>query len=186
MLFFIILSFCLSAQESATQTDQGTTTENNLAINSTGDNNPNPISVDGGIGLQDYLVVIFVLILVIGALYGVLKVIKRVGGTRFGVDNDLIHILSTKTLKGTTALHLIEVGKQIFLVGATDHSINSIAEITEQETKDMIALNLSAEDVKHKTFFQYFSEKLKENRLSNDGDQATTSLKTNKDRLEKF
>ena len=75
----------------------------------------------------------------------VLKFIKKVGGNRVGLDNDLIHVISTKMLKGTTALHLIEVGNQIFLIGATDNSINSIAEITDQESKDMVALNLSSD-----------------------------------------
>lgn len=141
------------------------------------------------IGPTDYLVVVLVLILVIGALYLVLKFIRKVGGSRIGIDNDLIHVISTRALKGTTALHLVEVGNQIFLIGATDSSINTISEITDKESKDMIALNLSVDNLENRSFIQYFTDKLKKNNITNDGNQkeeATPDINTQRDKLDRF
>lgn len=147
-----------------------------------------PVDNNELLGTTDYLVVVLVLILVIVALYFVLKFVKKIGGSRLGIDNDLIHILSTKALKGTTALHLIEVGNQVFLVGATDTSINAISEITDQESKDMISLNLSVDNEENKTFMQFFTDKLNKNStvVKDNELEATPDLKTQKEKLDRF
>ena len=95
-------------------------------------------------------------------------------------------MISTRALKGTTALHLIEVGNQVFLVGATDSSINRIAEITDQESKDMIKLNQSTDEVGSKTFVQFFTDKLKAFNSVSVQSEANNELKTQKDKLDRF
>lgn len=161
--------------------------ETTLQINAEGTPRPVVTVEDNPIGITDYLVVVLVLVVVLIALYFVLKLIRKIGGSRIGIDNDLIHVISTRALKGTTALHLVEVGKQIFLIGATDTSVNSIAEITEQETKDMIALNLSVDNTENKTFVQFFAEKLQNLNGSTGQEQAKKpDLKTQKEKLDRF
>lgn len=145
------------------------------------------VEVDNPIGLTEYLRVAAVLVFVILLLYIVLRIIRKVAGSRVGVDNDLIHIVSTKVLKGTTAMHLIEVGNQVFLVGATDNSINGIAEITDQESKDMIKLNLSVDNEETKTFAQMLGDQLKKlNITGHSGIKADPDIVTNRDKLKKF
>lgn len=188
MIFFLITPFLGFSQE---RVDEST-----LLINTPDSTTQtvNPVADQTQVGdnellnTTDYLVVVLVLILVIVALYFVLKFVKKVGGARLGIDNDLIHVLSTKALKGTTALHLIEVGNQIFLVGATDSSVNAISEITDQESKDMISLNLSVDNEENKTFVQFFTEKLNKNSSVKQGEdlEATPDLQTQKEKLDRF
>ena len=181
--FFIFSIFTLYSQENINESD--------LLINSPDtENNQTQTEINNGdlLGTTDYLVVVLVLIIVIIGLYFVLKLVKKIGGSRLGIDNDLIHVLSTKALKGTTALHLIEVGNQIFLVGATDSSINRISEITDQESKDMIALNLSVDNEENKTFFQFLSDKLNKNQsvTSEATEHSKPDLNTQKEKLDRF
>ncbi|MBN2618872.1 MAG: flagellar biosynthetic protein FliO [Spirochaetales bacterium] len=180
LLILFIISLNIFSQEKIDETTLKIN-QNAVQTQTEGTNINNPISI------TDYLMVILVLVFVVGILYFVLRFIKRVGGSRIGLDNDLIHVVSTKMLKGTNGLHLIEVGKQIFLIGATDSSINRIAEITDQETKDMIALNLSVDNVENKSFIQFFTEKLQKNsNLNEKTAEINPDIVTNKEKLERF
>lgn len=186
LFFFILINLSLFTQENLSDGATDRVDETTLSMSTDSGANQSAVNVDNAIGIRDYLLVVFVLLFVIGALYFVLKIVKRVGGHRVGIDNDLIHVISTRALKGTTALHLVEVGRQIFLVGATDHSINSIAEITEKETKDMIALNLSADNVPQTSFFQFFTDKLKGGSVNSSQEEATPTIKTQKEKLDRY
>jgi len=183
VIFLFSINFTIFSQE-GNETKRDEVDETKLSLTENANNTPE--LGNNTVGVRDYLVVVFVLILVIAALYFVLKVIKKVGGNRVGLDNDLIHVISTKALKGTTALHLVEVGNQVFLIGATDNSINPIAEITDKETRDMISLNLSSDNVPQTSFFQFFSDKLKSNNIEESSEQATPKVQTNKDKLDRY
>lgn len=186
LLLYIFITFSIFSQDNtAEKSGVERVDETTLIINDGGNNQP-IINTDNTIGISDYLIVILVLLLVIGALYFVLRIVKKIGGNRIGLDNDLIHVISTKALRGTTALHLVEVGTQIFLIGATDSSINSIAEITEKESKDMISLNLSTDNVPQTSFFKNFTDKLNLNNKVYSRDKATPVINTNKDKLDRY
>lgn len=186
-LLFILLFVCSFFVFSQERVDEST-----LLINGAEETNQiqNQDSLNNNelLGTTDYLVVVLVLVFVIIALYFVLKFIKKIGGSRLGIDNDLIHILSTKALKGTTALHLVEVGNQIFLIGATDTNINAISEITDQESKDMISLNLSVDNEDNKTFMQFFTDKLNKNStiIDENDSESAPDIKTQKEKLDRF
>ncbi|MGL1894688.1 MAG: flagellar biosynthetic protein FliO [Spirochaetaceae bacterium] len=198
-LLFILLFFSISLYSQETEVDK-TPDENStekvnplrvdettLKINTPADQVPEgqaPLQVNP-IGATEYLRVVLILVFVLLALYFVLKFIKKVGGARIGIDNDLIHVISTRALKGSTALHLIEVGTQIFLVGASDSNVNSIAEITDQESKDRIALNLSTEAAGSKSFVQYFTDKLNINN-GTVAPEEEPNIKTQKEKLDRF
>ncbi len=142
------------------------------------------------VAFTDYLRVVLILVFVIIVLYFVLRFLKKVGGNRIGLDNDQINVLSTKVLKGNTALHLVEVGTQVFLIGATDSSVNGISEITDKESIDIIKLESSKDEGLTQSFVQMFSNKMKKKDSGNSVDQASSNplnnINIDKEKLNKF
>ncbi|UCF97656.1 MAG: flagellar biosynthetic protein FliO [Spirochaetaceae bacterium] len=90
----------------------------------------------------DFLRMVLILAAVVGVIYLIFWLLKR-GLRRQLPQNDLIQLLGTRNLSGNRALHLVELGKQVFLVGAAEGSISLISEIRNQETLDSIALERS-------------------------------------------
>jgi len=82
---------------------------------------------------------IIALLLVVGIIYLVFFFLKRGFGKRI-VENAQIKILGSKIISGSKAVHLIEVGGLIYLIGSANESINLIAEITDKEARDIIKL----------------------------------------------
>ena len=179
LILFLIFTGIINSQERVDETT--------LKINpDVTVNTPNTPTITT-IGVRDYLVMIFVLIMVLALLYFVLKIVKIIGGNRIGLDNDLINVISTKALKGTTALHLVEVGKQVFLIGATDSSINSIAEITDKESRDAIVLESSGENSSSESFIQMLTKKLKKNNIQDTEEtKAPINVQSQKEKLNRF
>jgi len=134
------------AQETATVVDRPA--ENELLLNTTPDD-PAVLQVpeDGGmpgVGFGDFLRVIIVLLIVIALIYAFVWLLKKFTGTK-AVGADVIKLYSTQPLKGDTSLHLVEVGKSIYLIGSSGNSVNLISEINDKESIDEIRLNASLE-----------------------------------------
>lgn len=91
------------------------------------------------ISTWDFLRMVLILGGVVGLVYIFFFLLKR-GLGRKKFENDLIHILGSTSLSGNKALHLIEVGNSIFLVGSAESGVALIAEIEDQESKDHIKL----------------------------------------------
>lgn len=85
----------------------------------------------------DFVRMILVLGGVIGAIYGVFFLLKKMGNPR-SQPNNLITLLSTQNLQGSRALHLIEVGNEVFLVGSADGGVRLISRIEDGETLDQV------------------------------------------------
>lgn len=90
-------------------------------------------------GLRDLLRMVLVLGLVVVAIYGVFHILRRSSRVS-GSDDDLISVLGSRALPGNRSLHLVEVGRQVFLVGASERSVELVAEIGDQESLDEIRL----------------------------------------------
>jgi len=90
----------------------------------------------------DFVRMILVLGAVVGVIYLLFFILKK-GSRRKFLDNELIDIIGSKDLSGGKAVHLIKVGESIFLIGASDNSINLISRITEKETLDSLKLEVS-------------------------------------------
>lgn len=90
-------------------------------------------------GLWDLVRMVIVLGLVVVAIYGVFHLLRK-NGDGAGSDDDLISVLGTRGLPGNRSLHLVEVGRQVFLVGASDRSVELVAEINDKESLDAIRL----------------------------------------------
>ena len=76
---------------------------------------------------------------VILLIYLVYYLLKKAGGPKYQ-GNNLIRILSTQNLHGSRALHLVEVGNEVFLVGSADSSVRLVSAISDKETLDQIKL----------------------------------------------
>ena len=74
------------------------------------------------------------LIVVVGLIAAVWYVMKRIQRSRYPAldergGSSVIDVLATTSLGPNRTLHLVRVGEEIVLVGATDHSVNAVARI---------------------------------------------------------
>jgi flagellar protein FliO/FliZ len=100
------------------------------------------VQLEGGLTsftLWDFLRMFLVLGGVIAAIYGVFYVLKRMGNPRMQ-GNTLISVISTQNLQGNRALHLVEVGNEVFLVGSSEGGVELVSRIEDRETLDQIRL----------------------------------------------
>jgi flagellar protein FliO/FliZ len=135
----------------------------------------------------DFLRMVLILAAVVAVIYLIFWILKR-GVRRQLPQNDLIHLLGTRNLSGNRALHLVEMGKQVFLVGSAEGSISLISEIRDQETLDSIALERSQLETRApQGFAQFFQTILKTGKQRESSVGATIDfMKQQRQRLEKL
>jgi flagellar biosynthetic protein FliO len=104
-----------------------------------GDDAPGSIN---SFGIWDFVRMVIVLGIVIVIIYVVFYLLKRASGGRLE-NSPLIRVLGSHALPGNKALHLVEVGRQVFLIGVADNSISFISEISDQESLDELRLAAS-------------------------------------------
>jgi len=91
----------------------------------------------------DYVRMVLSLLAVIGAIYGVFYLMKRFGTTVPPQQSRFLNVHASQTLGKGKALHLVQVGHQVFLVGASDSQVNLISKIEDKETLDSLSLEKS-------------------------------------------
>lgn len=89
-------------------------------------------SVGAGFGIWGFIRMILILLLLVGALYGVLRIIRK-ANPRFAQDDGKIKIVSSKALVPGKMLYIVETGGKRLLIGSSDHSVNLISELNEAE-----------------------------------------------------
>ena len=94
-------------------------------------------------GAGDFIRMVLVLALVVLSIYVLFYFLKRAGGHGDRSDSSL-RLLGTTTLQGSRAVHLVEVGGRVFLVGSAEQSVNLISELQDQETIDQLLLEHGA------------------------------------------
>ena len=94
-------------------------------------------------GAGDFIRMVLVLALVVLSIYVLFYFLKRAGGHGDRADKSL-RLLGTTTLQGSRAVHLIEVGGRVFLVGSAEQSVNLISELQDRETIDQLLLEHGA------------------------------------------
>ncbi|MCL2791622.1 MAG: flagellar biosynthetic protein FliO [Spirochaetaceae bacterium] len=87
----------------------------------------------------DVIRMILILVFVIACIYGLFFVLKKAGVQKFKEDN-LINIISSRSLATGKTMHIVEVGNHIMVIGAADNSISTLFEVTDKETIDNIRL----------------------------------------------
>lgn len=124
--------------------------EQTLSVDTTEGNTPNLTNNISSFTLWDVLRMVLVLGAVLGVIYLLFYLLKK--ASRPVKDSgSLIDLLATRNLTNSSAVHLIKVGSQIFLVGAGDTGVRLVSEITDKDTLDRIALEES-EDAGSRSF----------------------------------
>ncbi|HWH14863.1 MAG TPA: flagellar biosynthetic protein FliO, partial [Miltoncostaeaceae bacterium] len=92
------------------------------------------------------------LLVVVGLILAVWWGMKRMQRGRMpaagGPAGTLVDVVSTTPLGPTRFLHLIRVGDELILVGATDHAVTPVARIGGEEALGMLGGEMSAEDLR--------------------------------------
>jgi flagellar protein FliO/FliZ len=151
--------FCLTAQESGneqTETSEITTVdETELLIEDTQtgtDLVPEERNLNS-FGMWDFVRMIIILAAVVGVIYLIFFLLKRTANPKMQ-NNELMRVLSTQTIANNRSLHLVEVGRQIFLIGVGDNSVNLVSEITDKESIDELRLRISEQTSGEKRRFK--------------------------------
>lgn len=92
-----------------------------------------------GVTTWDFVRMLLVLAAVVAVIYVVFRVIRK-SGRRSAVENDLITVLGSRTLAGSRGLHLVRVGKSVYLVGSSESSVGLVSRVDDQETVDELLL----------------------------------------------
>ena len=99
----------------------------------------------------DLVRMVLVLAIVVGLIYLVFYLLKRAGNGRT-VRNDLIKVIGTQQLSGNRAIYLMQVGTQVFMIGAGSESITLLGEITDKETVDAMVLAAAEANPSRRSF----------------------------------
>jgi flagellar protein FliO/FliZ len=185
------------AQESGAVSNQGESTveqspvsppEESLPILGGEEEASEPVDEAGPlVSSWDFLRMILILAAVVAVIYFVFYLLKR-GLRRQLPQNELIHLLGTRSLSGNRALHLVELGKQVFLVGSAEGGISLISEIRSRETLDTIALERAeSQSGTAQGFAKVFQSLLKTGKREGAGAGETIDfMKQQRQRLEKL
>ncbi len=132
----------------------------------------------------DFLRMLLILAAVVGVIYLLFHLLKR-GFRRQLPQNELIRVLGSRSLSGNRALHLVAMGRSVFLVGAAESGISLIAEIKDQETLDQIRLE-SSQVLSPQGFAQFFQSLWKPGAKRNPTGDSLEVLKQQRQRLQKM
>ena len=169
----VVMALALAAQPLAAQAKQNSGTAGNghaaeaakQPVNETDLLIPDNARAGGGNGAQggqgiasavstwDFVRMLLILAGVVVAIYLLFWLLRRGSGKKIQ-ENDLIRVLGSRSLSGSRALHLVEVGKSVYLVGSSDGSVGLISEITDKESLDSVRLKVAEETPAARRSFQ--------------------------------
>jgi flagellar protein FliO/FliZ len=89
--------------------------------------------------LAYFLRMLVVLALVLAAIYGVYRLMKKAAGPKTA-ESSAVKILASSSLGPGKMLHVVALGSKGYLIGATDSSVNLVAEIADKEYLDALEL----------------------------------------------
>lgn len=93
----------------------------------------------GSSTLAYFLRMIVVLALVLAAIYGVYRLLKRFTRPKLA-DDSAVKVLASTSLGQGKALHVVSLGSKAYLIGATDSSVSLVAEVEDKDFIDSLAL----------------------------------------------
>ncbi|HET6485399.1 MAG TPA: flagellar biosynthetic protein FliO [Spirochaetia bacterium] len=140
----------------------------------------------GGVSTWDFVRMLLILAAVVGVIYLLFWLLRRGAGRRIQ-ENSLIRVLGSRNLAGNRSLHLVEVGKSVFLVGAADGGVDLISEIKDQESLDAVHLSAAEERPSaRRTFQQTLGEIFRPAKSSISLTESVGLLRRQRDRLRKL
>jgi flagellar protein FliO/FliZ len=129
---------------------------------------------------------ILILAAVVGLIYLLFWVLRKGTGRRIQ-NNDMIRVLGSRSLSGSKALHLVEVGASVFLVGASDGGVELISQITDKESLDAVHLKAAEQrPAQRRTFQDVLADIFKPARKPFSLAESVDMLKRQRDRLHRL
>jgi len=139
-----------------------------------------------GVSTWDFLRMLIILACVVGVIYLLFWILRRSSGKKIQ-ENDLIRVLGSRSLAGNRALHLVEVGGCVYLVGASDGGVQLISEITDKESLDSVRLKAAEQPASAvRSFPQILSEIFRPARKPVSLGEGIGFLRGQRDRLKKL
>jgi flagellar biogenesis protein FliO len=103
-------------------------------------------------GLSDLLRMVLVLLMVVGAVYGVVAFLRRRIPATVGESDSPIRVLASRNLGANKDLHAVMIGPKVIIVGGGEASLRLITTVEDQETIDELILAASAVEPRQRTF----------------------------------
>ncbi len=113
--------------------------ETTLAIGDAAADRKADTSAVGSTTFSYFLRMLVVLALVVAAIYGIYRLMRRVARPKT-VEDDSIRLLATKSLGPGKAVHVIGMGAKAYLIGAAEAAISLLAQIDDKEFVDELFL----------------------------------------------
>jgi flagellar protein FliO/FliZ len=89
-----------------------------------------------------FIRMILVLALVLGAIYGVYRLMRRMSRPQ-GAEDSTVKILASTNLGPGKKLHVVGLGEKAYLIGVTETAVSLIAEVQDKEFVDALTLKAS-------------------------------------------
>ena len=167
ILIIIVATFAargVTAQDKATQPkDLGEETP----IGRAADTGPSGASVAAApadsaaqtplVSTWDFVRMLLVLAAVVGAIYVILRLLKR-GSRRLSGDDGLIRVIGSRALSGGRSLHLVQVGTNLFLIGSSEGGVSLVSQIADKESVDSILLAAGEQEGPRKGFAELLAD----------------------------
>lgn len=83
---------------------------------------------------------VLVLLMVVGAVYGVVTLLRRRVGTEADDSDSPIRVLASRNLGGNRDLHVVMIGKRVMLLGGGESGVQLLTTVEDQETIDELVL----------------------------------------------
>ena len=146
----------------------------------------------GPSNLSYFIRMILVLALVLGVIWLVFRLMKKVGKQKLS-GGDAIKVLAQASLGTGKAVHLIGLGQKAWLVGTADSAVSLIAEVEDRELLDELALKAATAEGAPRTDFSsmlqgLLGKKKKPGAMDSSGLEGFDAdyLAKQRDRLKKF
>jgi flagellar biogenesis protein FliO len=139
----------------------------------------------GGVSTWDFVRMLLILVGVVLFIYLLFWLLRK-GSKKKIQENEIISVLGSRTLSGNRALHLVEVGSSVFLVGSSEGGVQLISEITEKESLDSVRLKAAEQPAVRRTFQQLLSEIFKPAAKPFSVGDGVGILRGQRDRLKKL
>lgn len=98
------------------------------------------------------------LIVVLGIIYLIVLLVRYFLNNKSSqnTSNKIVKVIESHYLTPKQALHIVEIGSKIFILGASDHAFSNLSEITDSETKEFILTQTYAKEKKFSKYLKYF------------------------------
>ncbi len=134
----------------------------------------------------DFIRMLLILAAVVGFIYVIFYLLKKGSGKKIN-ENELIKVLGSRSLSGNRALHLVEAGGGVFLIGSSDGGVALISEIKDKESLDALRLRAAElSSVGKRSFQDVLSDIFKPAKRQFSLGEGIEALKEQRERLKKL